>query len=191
MNNQAPSGGFVPYNEAVNPYLNYYITQAGSGIPGFSGVRFQRGRGIFGKLFTSSLLPLLKTLGGHVLSAGTNVARDYLKGDSIKESAKRHVTSEGKKLLGKALTHLDQQQQQQDQSQQGSGLVNTNDIPNIPVVTTTRRKYRRKRRAGGRKKRKAPKKQKPKRKTKKTKRKSKSRGRKRTRRLPPVNHLFA
>jgi len=45
-----------------NPYINYYVNQAGSGIGGFQGVRFQRGQGWFGNLFKNAILPLLNIL---------------------------------------------------------------------------------------------------------------------------------
>ena len=32
----------------ANPYVYYYKTQAGSGLPAFEGIQYQRGHGFFG-----------------------------------------------------------------------------------------------------------------------------------------------
>ena len=73
---------------ASNPYINYYINQAGSGIGGFQGARFQRGQGFFGNVFKSAILPLLKYFGKQALSTGVDVANDALAGENVLESLK-------------------------------------------------------------------------------------------------------
>ena len=58
----------------ANPYSEYYVNQAGYGISGFSGVRYQRGKGFFGKRFSGALIPLLKFLRPMALSTGYEIA---------------------------------------------------------------------------------------------------------------------
>jgi len=71
-----------------NPYINYYVNQAGSGIGGFQGARFQRGQGFFGNVFKSAILPLLRYLGPKILSSGVSAATDAIGGDNFLESLK-------------------------------------------------------------------------------------------------------
>ena len=71
-----------------NPYITYYSNQAGSGISGFQGVRFQRGAGFFGNVFKSAVLPLLKYFGRQALSTGADIATDAMDGENIIESMK-------------------------------------------------------------------------------------------------------
>jgi len=73
-----------------NPYINYYVNQAGSGIGGFQGVRFQRGGGFFGNLFRSTIMPLLKYLGPKILKTGVSVASDAIAGENVLSSLKSH-----------------------------------------------------------------------------------------------------
>ena len=68
---------------------SYYYNQAGSGVGGFAGARFQRGHG-WGSFF----MPLLKYLGPKILSTGANIASDAIAGQNVLESLK----TRGKKL---------------------------------------------------------------------------------------------
>jgi hypothetical protein len=69
-------------------FTDYYVNQAGNGLSGFEGVRFQRGHGFFGRFFKSSIIPMLKFLGKRALSSGADIASDVLEGIPIKEAAK-------------------------------------------------------------------------------------------------------
>ena len=71
-----------------NPYINYYTNQAGSGISGFQGARFQKGHGFFGNVFKGAILPLLKYLGPKAVGLGAEVAKDALSGENVLESIK-------------------------------------------------------------------------------------------------------
>jgi len=71
-----------------NPYINYYVNQAGSGIGGFQGARFQRGQGFFGNVFKSAILPLLKYIGPKLLSTGVSAATDAIGGENFLDSLK-------------------------------------------------------------------------------------------------------
>ena len=69
-----------------NPYIHYYSQQAGTGIAGFQGVRFQRGAGFFGNIFRSAILPVLKYFGKTALNTGVQVAGDAIGGENVLES---------------------------------------------------------------------------------------------------------
>ena len=92
-------------------YEEYYTNQAGSGLPGFQGLRYQRGHGL-GSLFRGLVkvaAPLLKkgaialgkSLGKKALTAGVGLAQDYL-GDNKRESnpRKRVISSKVVKRTG-------------------------------------------------------------------------------------------
>ena len=72
-----------------NPYIDYYLHQAGSGVSVYGGVENQKGHGlgsILGSLFRSAT-PLLKSIGKKVgkqiLQSGLQVADDVLSGSNI------------------------------------------------------------------------------------------------------------
>lgn len=71
-----------------NPFINYYVNQAGTGIGGFQGVRFQRGQGFFGNVYRNAILPLLKYFGKKALNTGMEVAGDAIDGENVLESLK-------------------------------------------------------------------------------------------------------
>lgn len=87
----------------MNPYINYYVNQAGSGIAGFAGTRDERGRGFFGKLFSSTILPILKYFDKSALTTGVNVAEDVLEGKNIKEVIKSKAIESGKNITRDAI----------------------------------------------------------------------------------------
>lgn len=72
----------------------YYLQQAGSGLGSFSGVRYQRGDGFFGRLISGTILPLVKKvlpfLGKTALDAGVGAMNDWSKGEKLSESLKNH-----------------------------------------------------------------------------------------------------
>jgi hypothetical protein len=69
-------------------FNNYYVTQAGNGLQGFEGVRYQRGHGFLGRFLKSAIVPMLKFLGKRALSSGADIASDVLEGKPIKAAAK-------------------------------------------------------------------------------------------------------
>ena len=74
-----------------NPYIQHYVNQAGTGIAGYEGVRYQRGHNFFGRAI-KFLFPVLKFLGRHALSTGINVASDVLENEKpFKESVKQRL----------------------------------------------------------------------------------------------------
>jgi hypothetical protein len=77
-------------------YVDYYINQAGSGLPIFQGSRGQRGHGfgsVLGGLFRSAM-PMLKRIGAQALRTGAHIASDMASGKSFGESASKRI-SEG------------------------------------------------------------------------------------------------
>lgn len=57
---------------------NYYLKQAGNGLPLqiFTGARYQRGAGFFGRIFTTQILPILRYLGSKALGTGKAIFDD-------------------------------------------------------------------------------------------------------------------
>src|ERR1700712_1748936 len=82
-----------------NPYLAYYKQQAGTGLTGFQGYRYQRGHGFFGRLISKAVFPLLKFLGQRAVSTGADIATDVLVNKrDFKQAAKERLKNEGKEL---------------------------------------------------------------------------------------------
>jgi hypothetical protein len=81
----------------------YYLNQAGSGIAGYSGVRYQRGNGFFGRLIRGGILPLIKQVlpyfGRNVVATGANIMQDVLDGKEIKASTKRNLSLTARRAL--------------------------------------------------------------------------------------------
>ena len=84
-----------------NKYMieDYYKTQVGSGLPHFSGSKYQKGHGI-GNMLKSVMktaIPLLKKsgkeIGKNLLSTGMDIANDVISGKSIKDSSKQIETN--------------------------------------------------------------------------------------------------
>ena len=86
----------------------YYIDQAGHGLPAFQGARVQRGHGI-GNMFSGllkSAMPLIKkgskALGKQVLSTGLGIANDLLSGENIRTSTERRLKEAGRNIMNQA-----------------------------------------------------------------------------------------
>lgn len=93
-------------------YDDYYVTQAGSGLPVFVGARTQKGHGIgsiLGGLFRSAV-PLIKkgvsTLGKQALRSGVEFAGDLLQGKSAREAAVERSKEAAGNLLNKATSFV-------------------------------------------------------------------------------------
>ena len=101
----------------INPYSEYYVEQAGSGLPGFAGVKYQRGHGFFGRLFSGAILPILKYLGKRALGTGLDVASDALEGQNVKEAALRRMKETGSDVARDAIARG------RSYLQSGSGII--------------------------------------------------------------------
>jgi len=86
---------------------DYYVRQAGSGIAGYGGVRYQKGNGFFGRLISGGLLPIIKSFlpyfGKKVLTAGTNIAEDMLDGKNFKSSVKSNLNNTARTMAKDAI----------------------------------------------------------------------------------------
>lgn len=99
----------VPYKCCEKSFEDYYVGQAGNGMPYYQGMHLQKGYGIggfFGKLFRT-VLPFLKSgakaVGKEALKTGTMIANDVLSGENLNTSAKTRAKQAGKVLARKAL----------------------------------------------------------------------------------------
>lgn len=115
----------------------YYVSQAGSGLAHFSGLRYQRGAGFFGSLIKGTVFPLLKKvlpfLGRHALSAGSNLLSELKSGENIKTAAKRTLRKEAGDIASDAMLHF--------QKQSGTGIRRRRRRTTVaPRVTVRRRK---------------------------------------------------
>ena len=75
-------------------YEDYYINQAGSGLPVFQGYRGQRGHSL-GSMLSSvfrSAVPMIKrglaTFGKHALKTGLEIAEDVTQGKKFSDAAR-------------------------------------------------------------------------------------------------------
>lgn len=92
-----------------NRFVEYYINQAGTGIAGYSGVRYQKGHGFFGRLLSGAVFPILKYLGKKALNTGVNIGSDILQGENIKTSMKRRLKTTGLDIAEDALEKVKKQ----------------------------------------------------------------------------------
>ncbi|KAF4529668.1 hypothetical protein B566_EDAN017509 [Ephemera danica] len=98
----------------MNPYVSYYVNQAGSGIgPVFQGAAHQRGFGFFGNLFRA-VFPLFKSgakaIGTEALNAGFGLLRDKINQKDLKTSLKERMRDAGNNLMSKAEQKIDHMQ---------------------------------------------------------------------------------
>lgn len=83
-------------------YRAYYEIQAGNGIAHYSGMRYQRGSGLWGRIFSSAILPALKFLGTRAINTAANVTSDSLSGVPLKEAIKSRLQEEGRNVANVA-----------------------------------------------------------------------------------------
>ena len=116
----------------------YYRQQAGSGIGGFSGVRYQRGHGFFGRLISGGIGPILKKIFPYVknlaMDTGLNIAEDVLDGNNLKESAKRRFKESGINMVKDGITQV--------KKMKGSGYKRRK--KRSAPIKRTKRKFKRK-----------------------------------------------
>jgi hypothetical protein len=93
-------------------YEDYYLNQAGSGLPVFTGGRVQRGHGL-GNVFSGLLraaMPLLKSgtkaLAKHGMKTGLQIAGDVLRGQKPKRAVRQRAQQAGTRLLSSGFQQL-------------------------------------------------------------------------------------
>jgi hypothetical protein len=89
---------------------DYYAEQAGSGMGGFAGVRYQKGDGFFGRLVSGTILPIVKKvlpyLGKRALNTGFNILGDVAEGEKLKSSVKRRLRETGERVGADAMAKV-------------------------------------------------------------------------------------
>jgi hypothetical protein len=93
----------------MNPYASYYVNQVGSGLAGYSGIRYQRGGGFFGRLFSgigNFVKELLPAAGKRILPSGIGLAQDVLAGENVLKSAKSRLIEAGKNVADETLEQI-------------------------------------------------------------------------------------
>lgn len=108
----------------MNAVDNYYLSQAGSGLSGFSGIRYQKGGGIFGSIWSRIGLPVLKFLGKQLASSGLSIAADALDGKDFKKSAVSQLKQGGKNTVAYLGDILSQQGQGRKRQQRTASRKN-------------------------------------------------------------------
>ena len=97
---------------AHNLYEEYYMNQAGYGLPYYSGTPYMKGYGLGGILsgVLRSVVPMFKSAGKTLLreglKTGTNILTDALDGRNIKESASQRLSQSAKHLTQRAAQQL-------------------------------------------------------------------------------------
>lgn len=119
---------------------DYYLSQAGSGISGFSGIRYQRGSGFFGRLISGGILPIIKKvlpyLGKKAMDVGLDIADDVMGGENFKESAQKRLKGSAKGVAADAIAKMKQMR--------GSGIRRRKRRRGAKVKPQKKRKTRRK-----------------------------------------------
>ena len=85
-----------------NPYEEYYLEQAGSGLPVFAGMRSQRGHGLLSGL-ARMVIPLIKKGGKTLIKegvrTGAHILGDVMSGQNLQTAARQRVKQGGQRLL--------------------------------------------------------------------------------------------
>ena len=95
-----------------NLYEEYYMNQAGYGLPYYSGRPFMKGYGLGGILsgVLRSVVPMFKSAGKTLLregiKTGTGILTDALDGRNISASASERLSQSAKQLTQKAANKL-------------------------------------------------------------------------------------
>jgi hypothetical protein len=104
-----------------NPYDNYYSIQVGSGLPVYHGIRFQRGSGLFSRLFIDKVFPFFKDLfpaiGKRVLPTVATFGKDIIAGENFKDTALKSLKTIGRDVADETLEQL------KNRLQKGSGTI--------------------------------------------------------------------
>ena len=93
-------------------YDDYYMSQAGYGLPYYSGTPYMKGYGLGGILsgVLRSVVPMFKSAGKTLLreglKTGTEILTDALDGRNIKESASQRLSQSARQLTQRAARNL-------------------------------------------------------------------------------------
>jgi hypothetical protein len=84
-------------------YTDYYVNQAGNGLPSFSGPRYQKGYGFLSNIFSRWGVPLLKYLGKSALKTTADIGSDILEGKNIRDAARGRLVTTGRSMANDAV----------------------------------------------------------------------------------------
>jgi len=82
----------------INPYTEYYINQAGTGLTAFEGIQYQRGHGFFGDFWSNYLKPLGKYLGKKALGTVANIGTEIIDGENVVQTLKSNLKKAGREV---------------------------------------------------------------------------------------------
>ena len=97
---------------ARNMYEEYYMNQAGYGLPYYTGTPYMKGYGLGGILsgVLRSVVPMFKSAGKTLLreglKTGTAILSDTLEGKNIKDAASQRISQSAKQLTHRATRNL-------------------------------------------------------------------------------------
>lgn len=107
-------------------FHDYYVNQAGTGIATYSGFRYQKGHGFFGRMIKGSILPLIKKvlpyLKDQLIDTGKEFGRNIMTSDDFKTAAKKTAKRKIGDIASDALERV------KTMTQEGSGF-NTCGLP--------------------------------------------------------------
>lgn len=136
----------------MNPYTNYYINQVGGGLPAFSGIRYQRGHGFFGRLFSNTVLPffkqLLPAIGKRALPSAIGLAQDVLSGQNVGKSTLSRLEEMGRNVADETMDQI------KTKLQKGSGRRRRKKKFRVTKQIKRKKVYKKKKKRVKRKKRK-------------------------------------
>ena len=89
-----------------NPFNDYYLKQAGSGISVFAGHRYHTGSGFFAKIL-KHLKPALKYIGRKGLDTMANIGSDVLNGQDLKKAGENQLLNTARDVLTDARTSVE------------------------------------------------------------------------------------
>ena len=101
-----------------NPYIEYYMKQAGSGITGYAGTKYHNGSGFFGKIL-KNLKPALKYIGRQGWDVLKTIGSDVMSGTSLSEAGRRSLLKTAANVVSDANTKLNEFKKR---TQSGSGV---------------------------------------------------------------------
>ena len=88
----------------------YYVQQAGSGIGGFAGVRYQKGDGFFGRMLSGTVLPIIKKvlpyIGRTLMGTAGDIVYDVSQGEKVRDSFSRRMKETGRRIEEDAMAKV-------------------------------------------------------------------------------------
>jgi len=109
-----------------NPYSDYFMKQAGSGLVSYSGHRYQSGNGIFGKIL-KNLKPALKYIASRGWEAFNTIGSEVLSGKTLSEAGTNQLLRTADTIAGDVKEKLSSIRKQK-------GLGNKRKLKSKPTI---------------------------------------------------------